>query len=65
MPMTDEIEQLVEKARHDRDFINALHRLHDHLQMTFHATSRQMRKENYRMAGLWLRTAMELLDARK
>ena len=65
MPMIDEIEQLVEKARHDPDFVNALHRLHDHLQLTFHATSKQMRKDNYRMAAVWLRMAMELLDARK
>jgi hypothetical protein len=65
MPMIDEIEQLVEEARHDRDFVNALHRLYDHLHMTFHATSKQMRKDNYRMAALWLRMAMELLDARK
>jgi hypothetical protein len=65
MPMTDDIEQLVEEARHDPDFVNALHRLYDHLQLTFHATSRQMRKENYRMAAVWLRMAMELLDARK
>jgi len=63
--MTDEIEKLVEEARHDPDFVNALRRLFDHLQMTFHATSRQMRQENYRMTALWLRMAMELLDARK
>jgi hypothetical protein len=63
--MIDEIEQLVKEARHDPDFVNALHRLHDHLHMTFHANSKQIRRDNYRMTAVWLRMAMELLDARK